>query len=421
MKYNILLVFSLFFLTLQSQSLSQLMAEKNKKPVSVGDSAPDIIITVDVNTIRSIPLPQLKRISLLHFWNTTEANSKVVNGHLVRLLEHYEKASYINASGFEVIAIAVQSDLLAWHNAILLDSMSKFTNGMAIKGLEDDICKNYNIKSLPADVLVDERGIVIAINPSMLEVERLLDERKNYQPIKKNIRGTLAYSLNRADEIKYCKLFLFNYYGDSISKITTNASGSFYFRDLKLNQDFVLKVEKSYPIVGSDVPAIFDKDGDIVTKATQRDGEYVFDLTSATDNKLIVSDSVFFAKHAVEELDVIKSLTFDKDGTELTLKDKKELNIIVFDMLKNPNLYLDYTVHTDTKVDSLRAMDITSNQVLAIKNYFQRRGLDLCHITGIAKGNSELRKLCVGASDCTEEEHKINRRVEFVIYKGLTE
>jgi hypothetical protein len=92
-------------------------------------------------------------------------------------------------------------------------------------------------------------------------------------------------------------------------------------------------------------------------------------------------------------------------------------------MKKDPLLYMDFTAHTDSKVDATRALEITGNQVMAIKEYFQKKGLDLCHITGIAKGNSEMRQPCKADSDCTEADHKLNRRVEFLLYKDpeLTE
>ncbi|MCC6369475.1 MAG: hypothetical protein IT236_00575 [Bacteroidia bacterium] len=417
MRYLIIVLLALCCANIKAQSISAILAENSKRPIQVGDSAPDIIATVGDNSIRSFALRKLKRITLLHFWNSFEPNTKIDQGHLYRLWEHYKNASFINANGFDVIAIAVQSDLKLWQSAIQNDSMAVFSHALAIRGFDDLVCKNYNVSATPYDILVDEKGIVIAINPKMVEIENILDSRKNYQPIKKDVSGTLAYASNKNEVLPFSKIYLFNYYGDSLATSMTNSKGNFVIHDLKLNQDFILKVDNKSNIVTTDPLALYSLDGEFLMNSKSEAGGFVFNVATRVANNLILKDSLNITKHLVEQIDVIKSLTFTPDGTKLSPKDEKELNIIVFDMLKSPELYLEYLVHTDSKVDGAKAMEITSNQVMAIKNYFQKRGLDLCHITGIAKGNTEMRKLCVGNADCTEDEHKLNRRVEFIIYK----
>jgi outer membrane protein OmpA-like peptidoglycan-associated protein len=420
MKSKLILFFGIFCAILnvaKSQSISQILAEKPKRPIQVGDSAPDFILTVGNNSIRSFSVRKMKRITLLHFWNTDEVNAAADKDHLLRLLEHYEKSSFMNATGFEIIAIAVQKNMEKWLSATKQDTLVRLIHGMAPDSLNDLVCRDYSIKQIPSDILVDEGGFVIAINPRFVDIENILDEKKSYQAIKKDLSGTVALSSNKNKVLKNTKISIHNYYGDALGEAYTNDKGEFLIHDLKLNQDIEFRVTNNGNSLADDFVALYNKDGEFVSDAKTTTEAFIFRLPTRVANKLILNDNFGSGQHLVEEIDVIKLLTFSDNGTKLTAKDEKELNILVFDMKKDPVLYMEFFAHTDSKVDEVKAMEITSNQVNAIKDYFLKRGLDLCHITGVAKGNIEMRKLCLGNGDCTEQEHRLNRRVEFWLFK----
>ena len=184
MKYTIIILFVFFILGGFSQTDSLLI-----KP---GKQAPSFILNVQANTIQSFTMPYMRKIVLLHFWSSNVKKSRVVNRYLNRLSDRYKNAQYRNADGFEILSIAVQTDKNAWKEAITLDTLVNFTHGIAIRGYNDEVCKKYGVTSLPTDVLIDDQGLVIAVNPTMTELENILDDRKNIQPIKKDIVGTLA-------------------------------------------------------------------------------------------------------------------------------------------------------------------------------------------------------------------------------------
>lgn len=404
--------FTLVFTQLNGQTVS---------PLKVGDTARDFILTTDINTIRSFTLPQGKRIALLHFWQTGSENAQLTNARLLRLLNHYQDAAFINATGFEIIAVAVQNDLGALKDAVSRDSLFRFTHGMAVNGLEDEVCRNYGITALPTDILIDEKGIVVAINPRMADIENLLDERKNYQPIKRDLAGILASPTSSNQVLKYCKFTLTNYYGDSLTSVVTNDKGELVLHDLKINQDLELKAENASEVMLFGMPCIYSREGEKVSQSKEVAGTVYIDLLTNQGNKLLLPDNTVYTKHQIEEIDVIKSLTFTDDGKKLTPKDEHELNIIIYDMKKNQQLLMDFYVHTDSKIDATAALELTERQANAIKDYFRRKGLDLLRITGYAKGNSELRIDCKGLNECSEQDHRQNRRVEFELYKELTD
>lgn len=409
MKYKFFIFFIFLFAIGFSQSDSLLTGP--------GAKAPSFILNLQENTIQSYTMPYMRKIVLLHFWSSSVKKSRLANKQLTRLTRRYKNAQYRNAEGFEVIAVAVQTDKNAWKEAIVADSLSLFTNGIAVRGYSDETCKKYGVTSLPTDILIDEAGIILAINPKMTDLENILDDHKNIQPIKKDVVGKLAQSSDKKEVVKYIKLYLFNFYGDSVAKTTTNHKGEFSFSDIKLNQDFILKVDNKSDITTSDPIALYAANGDFIMDGRTKDQGFVFYISARASSKL-TADTSHSIINSLGQIDVTKHLTFYTNGAGLTPKDEQELNSIIAMLQKDRLANVEITTHTDARMDGGYAMELTTNQVNAVKTYLLKKGIVAGRIKAVAKGNSELRKICEGSTDCREEDHMINRRVEFLIFKN---
>jgi len=409
MKHRFLVVFVFLFTQAFSQQDSLLLKE--------GSRAPSFILNLQENTIQSFTMPYMRSIILLHFWSSNVKKSRTANKLLNKLAERYKTAQYRNADGFQIIAIAVQTDKNAWKEAISSDTLTNFTHGIAIRGYSDEACKKYGVTSLPTDILIDDNGNVIAINPSLTEMESLLDDRKNIQPVKKDVTGKLAQSSDKNEPIKFIKLYLYNHYGDSIARTTTNIKGEFNFSDVKLNQDFVLKVDNKIDITTSDPMALYTPRGEFLMDGRTKDKGFVFYISSRYGSKL-TDDSTNSTTNSLGQIDVIKHLTFFTNGKGLTPKDEQELNPIISLLQKDRTTHVEIATHTDARMDAAFALELTTSQVTAVKAYFLKKGIPAARIKAIAKGNSELRKICEGTIDCREQDHMINRRVEFLIFKN---
>jgi outer membrane protein OmpA-like peptidoglycan-associated protein len=380
-----------------------------------GDEAPFFIVTVDDNSIRSFLMPYQKKLLLLHFWGSDNLTSRLYGKRVRNLFQKYRSAVYKNAEGFEVIAIAVQSDKNAWKKAIKEDTLATFIHGIAVKGLSDEACRRYGVFSLPTDILVDENGKVVVVDPKIAELEDILDDRKNIQPIRKDLDGLIAQSSNKNDVLKFTRVYLLNAYGDSLSKVRTTDKGMFHFTEVKLNHDLVMKVDNQLDFVTSDPMAIYTPAGEFLMDGKTAEGGFVFNIPVRITGKLTPHDTSKFNPLS-GMLDVIKHLNFKNNGEALTPKDEEELSVIISTMQKNKSLKLEFVTHADARLDSAAAMDLTAKQANAVRKFVNAKGVPLYRITAIAKGNMELRKLCVNKADCGEEDHRLNRRVEFQVY-----
>lgn len=393
------------------------IAQNNTFTVRPGDKAPGFVLNQQ-NSLQSFTMPYLNSVVMLHFWSTSVPQSKAKNRSLNRLAKRYKSAIYKNVDGFDLIAIAVQNDKKAWIEDVKNDSLNNFINGIAQKGFADDVCKKYGVTSLPADVLIDENGYVIAINPKITTVEDMLDEKKNFLPIKKDIEGTIAHTSNRDEIIKYGKLYLFDSYYDSIATTLINANGAFSFYDIKLNQDFILKTDNQSDIVTTDPLAVYNSLGQLIAEAKTMANGFVFYIPSNMSYKLTEDNAENALNGTITQITVTKNLTFGANGVGLTPKDEHELQPILSMLQKNKDLLVELSTHTDSKSNDKAALDLTAKQAKSVKDYFIQKGIAVTRIKTTAKGKSQPRKVCKTNTDCSDTEHKQNRRVEFLVSKN---
>jgi thiol-disulfide isomerase/thioredoxin len=104
---------------------------------------------------------------LVDFWASWCGPCRMLNPDLKKLLSQYQ------GKGFEIMGIALESDIDAWKKAITKDDLPwlQLLDEKAFKGV---LAKNYNIIGIPTKVLLDPTGKVIAFNPSLFDLEKFL-------------------------------------------------------------------------------------------------------------------------------------------------------------------------------------------------------------------------------------------------------
>jgi outer membrane protein OmpA-like peptidoglycan-associated protein len=400
-----LFVFVLFNLKVISQSDS---LSSKKETV-----APAFNLFMKENAIKKMAFPYMKRIVLLHFWSGNVKASRANHQEIKSIKDRYKNAYYKTAEGFEVITISLKTEKSAWLESVKNDSLTTLINGMALGDFEDDACKKYNVSSLPHDILIDEKGNIIANNPSMHEVEALLSERKIFQPVKRDLSGILAQSLNKNEVLKSSNVYLFSVYGDSLSKGVTYSNGKFVFNNIKLNQDLILKIPNQKDMDPADPIALFSTTDEFLIPGKRIENSCEFFIPYKMVYSLLDATAANAPK---EQMNKVNNMEFTTSGGfQLSPKDEQELDALYLILQKIKTLTIEFKTFTDSKLTEAAAMDITGRQVQLIKNYLLKKGIPASRIKGIPKGKSILLKPCGGNTPCTEEDHRQNRRVEFLI------
>uniref|UniRef100_UPI002613F5BB OmpA family protein n=1 Tax=uncultured Lacinutrix sp. TaxID=574032 RepID=UPI002613F5BB len=93
-----------------------------------------------------------------------------------------------------------------------------------------------------------------------------------------------------------------------------------------------------------------------------------------------------------------------------------ELDNLVQVMNKYPDMVIYATSHTDIRATNRYNDALSDRRAKTTVQYIISKGIDATRISGAGKGENELVVDC--GDNCTEEEHQLNRRSEFVIMSG---
>lgn len=106
---------------------------------------------------------------------------------------------------------------------------------------------------------------------------------------------------------------------------------------------------------------------------------------------------------------------FDYDLWYIRKESKPILNRVIELMKKYPEMVVEIGSHTDNRGDDKYNMDLSSHRAESTKEYFINQGVAKERI--IAKGYGETVQIikCEPSESCSEEQHELNRRSEFVI------
>ena len=106
---------------------------------------------------------------------------------------------------------------------------------------------------------------------------------------------------------------------------------------------------------------------------------------------------------------------FELDKFSITSEAEVELEKILAVLRNYPEMRIDIRSHTDSRAGDAYNMILSEKRAKATINYIIQKGIDEDRVTGKGYGETQLVNHCANNIDCTEEEHALNRRSEFII------
>jgi len=119
----------------------------------------------------------------------------------------------------------------------------------------------------------------------------------------------------------------------------------------------------------------------------------------------------------VEKID-INPIYFDFDQYYVTPQGAAELDKVVYVMQHFPDIIIKIESHTDSRGADDYNMRLSDDRAKSTFSYIIAKGIDPKRIESVrGYGESRLRNKCSNDVECTEEEHQLNRRSDFIIVK----
>lgn len=196
--------------------------------------------------------------------------------------------------------------------------------------------------------------------------------------------------------IANAKITLSNASFETVENVTANDKGEYDFT-VNCNEKYYLKV-----IAEEYIPT--EKSIEI-----NNSGETDFKISLEK-----ISRKIGIGSDLAKELS-LNVIYFDLDKANIREDAAVELAKILTVMNENPNMKIEVRSHTDSRQTHIYNEILSDKRAKSTREWLVKNGILPEKITAKGFGESQLLNNCKDGIDCTEEQHQLNRRSEFII------
>ena len=127
----------------------------------------------------TVTLSSLKgKLVLIDFWGTWCAPCVEEQSELAKLYHTYQHAHFTIGKGFEIYGVSLDSKKITWENFLVKHKIN-WVQVSDLKFWRSPVARTYNIQGLPFNVLVDDKGVILAKNLHGKDLEKEINKYLN--------------------------------------------------------------------------------------------------------------------------------------------------------------------------------------------------------------------------------------------------
>ena len=112
---------------------------------------------------------------------------------------------------------------------------------------------------------------------------------------------------------------------------------------------------------------------------------------------------------------IFENIYYELGDYKFDASGQKVLDKVITVLQSNPKLMIELSSHTDSRASDEFNLALSKKRAQFAVDYIISKGIDKKRLKAIGYGETKLLNKCANNIDCTEEEHKLNRRSEFKI------
>ncbi|MCS7037717.1 MAG: TlpA disulfide reductase family protein [Saprospiraceae bacterium] len=110
---------------------------------------------------------------LVHFWGSWCGPCRAENRELSRLYAKYQER------GFDIISIGIEQTREAWEQAVQTDGLVWPHHVLELERFDGPLARRFQVRAIPTTFLVNAEGVIMGVNLTPEQIERMLREALN--------------------------------------------------------------------------------------------------------------------------------------------------------------------------------------------------------------------------------------------------
>ncbi len=133
------------------------------------------------------------------------------------------------------------------------------------------------------------------------------------------------------------------------------------------------------------------------------------------NKKILLKSSLDFISVLGKRMIKTNTIYFELDKSDINNDSAIELNKVVEILKKYPTIRIEIESHTDSRAPDNYNMILSIDRAKTIKDYIISKGIDSIRVSGRGFGETKLLNKCSNGVKCSDSEHRLNRRTEFIL------
>jgi outer membrane protein OmpA-like peptidoglycan-associated protein len=244
----------------------------------------------------------------------------------------------------------------------------------------------------------------------------------NNSELKMNVKATL-YGDNIKNPIGKLKVLLLNDNYLVIDSTVTDDFGTFKFKYLPFLKKFFLSMEnKEKELDVFQNILVYGDDKNLVKVLTvEKSQRFNYKVISSEMQKLREIEmedpwlEITVKNAKTDKTLIIENILFERNKSSLTPQAMAVLNKVAYTLSQNIKITVQIIAHTDCIGTEESNLKLSNARATEVKKYLIANGVLESNMSSLGLGESKPLNNC--GENCTEAEHALNRRVEFILNK----
>jgi peptidoglycan-associated lipoprotein len=114
----------------------------------------------------------------------------------------------------------------------------------------------------------------------------------------------------------------------------------------------------------------------------------------------------------------LNNIYYEYDDAAILKDAEQDLSTLLGLLQEYPTMVIELSSHTDARGNDDYNKRLSQRRANSAKNWITAKGIDPSRIKAIGFGEAKILNRCKNGVNCTDDEHRFNRRTEFRILEG---